>query len=64
VLLTGIVGLTSYGQAAFVGMGAYATAWLTTAADLPGWLAPFAQPWAGSLLGLTLTALVAWSSAF
>ena len=29
VLLTGVAGLTSFGQAAFVGMGAYATAWLT-----------------------------------
>ena len=32
VLLTGVGGLTSFGQAAFVGIGAYATAWLTTAA--------------------------------
>ena len=31
VLLTGVGGLTSFGQAAFVGIGAYATAWLTTA---------------------------------
>ena len=30
VLLTGVGGLTSFGQAAFVGIGAYATAWLTT----------------------------------
>ena len=30
VLLTGVGGLTSFGQAAFVGVGAYATAWLTT----------------------------------
>ena len=29
VLLTGFGGLTSFGQAAFVGIGAYATAWLT-----------------------------------
>ena len=28
--LTGVGGLTSFGQAAFVGIGAYATAWLTT----------------------------------
>ena len=27
VLLTGVGGLTSFGQAAFVGIGAYATAW-------------------------------------
>ena len=32
VLLTGVGGLTSFGQAAFVGIAAYATAWLTTAA--------------------------------
>ena len=31
VLLTGVGGATSFGQAAFVGIGAYATAWLTTA---------------------------------
>ena len=30
VLLTGIGGLTSFGQAAFVGLGAYATAVVTT----------------------------------
>ncbi|MFN3885007.1 MAG: ABC transporter permease subunit [Rhodocyclaceae bacterium] len=59
VLLTGIGGLTSFGQAAFVGMGAYATAWLTTTAALPAWLAPFANPWGGLLLGLLLTTLLA-----
>ena len=30
VLLTGVAGQTSFGQAAFVGIGAYATAILTT----------------------------------
>ena len=30
VLLTGQAGLTSFGQSAFVGIGAYATAWLAT----------------------------------
>jgi branched-chain amino acid transport system permease protein len=30
VLLTGVGGMTSFGQAAFVGIGAYTTAWLTT----------------------------------
>ena len=30
VLLTGVGGLTSFGQAAFVGIGAYATAWYTS----------------------------------
>ncbi len=60
VLLTGIGGLTSFGQAAFVGLGAYATAWLTTTPELPGWLAWTAgSPWAALLLGLLLTATVA-----
>jgi len=31
VLLTGVGGLTSFGQATFVGLAAYSTAWLTTA---------------------------------
>ena len=30
VLLTGVGGVVSFGQAAFVGIAAYATAWLTT----------------------------------
>ena len=41
VLLTGVAGLTSFGQAAFVGMGAYATAWLTLNTGLSPWLALF-----------------------
>ena len=52
VLLTGVAGLTSFGQAAFVGVGAYATAWLTTAMGL--------SPWLGLLLGLALTFIVAY----
>jgi ABC-type branched-subunit amino acid transport system ATPase component/ABC-type branched-subunit amino acid transport system permease subunit len=51
VLLTGVGGLTSFGQAAFVGIGAYATAWLTTAAG--------ASPWLGLLFALALTGIVA-----
>src|SRR6516165_7861043 len=53
VLLTGVGGLTSFGQAAFVGIGAYATAWLTTATG--------ASPWLGLLFGLALTGVVAAS---
>ena len=34
VLLTGIGGMLSFGQAAFVGIAAYATAWLTAMAGL------------------------------
>ncbi len=60
VLLTGVGGLTSFGQAAFVGLGAYTTAYLTTATDLPGWLVPFgASPWLALILGLALTSVVA-----
>ena len=46
VLLTGVGGLTSFGQAAFVGVGAYTTAVLTTSTSLPGWIAwAGASPW-------------------
>jgi ABC-type branched-subunit amino acid transport system ATPase component/ABC-type branched-subunit amino acid transport system permease subunit len=51
VLLTGVGGLTSFGQAAFVGIAAYATAWLTTATG--------ASPWLGLLFALALTGIVA-----
>ncbi len=61
VLLTGVAGLTSFGQAAFVGIGAYASAWLTTTTSPPAWLAWAAgSPWAGLALGLLLTLVVAW----
>jgi ABC-type branched-subunit amino acid transport system ATPase component/ABC-type branched-subunit amino acid transport system permease subunit len=59
VLLTGVGGLTSFGQAAFVGLGAYTTAVITTHA-LPGsiaWLA--ASPWLTLLAGLLITLAVA-----
>jgi branched-chain amino acid transport system permease protein len=56
VLLTGVGGLTSFGQAAFVGIGAYATALLTTAGDLPPWLAWIgASPWLSLVAGLFVT---------
>src|SRR5271154_2103304 len=38
VLLTGVGGLTSFGQAAFCGFGAYTTAVLTTAYGMSPWL--------------------------
>src|SRR5271163_3141138 len=38
VLLTGVGGLTSFGQAAFVGFGAYTSAVLTTTYGLSPWL--------------------------
>ncbi|HJV25398.1 MAG TPA: branched-chain amino acid ABC transporter ATP-binding protein/permease [Aromatoleum sp.] len=60
VLLTGVGGLTSFGQAAFVGLGAYTTAVLTTATDLPGWLAwAGGSPWLALVVGLVFTATVA-----
>jgi branched-chain amino acid transport system permease protein len=51
VLLTGVGGLTSFGQAAFVGLGAYSTAYLSTQF---GW-----SPWCGLLAGLCVTTLAA-----
>jgi branched-chain amino acid transport system permease protein len=51
VLLTGVAGLMSFGQQAFVGIGAYVTAVLTT---LYG-----GSPWIGLVAGLALTGLVA-----
>lgn len=60
VLLTGVGGMTSFGQAAFVGLGAYTSAYLTTVQDLPSWLAwASASPWLTLLVGLALTAIVA-----
>ncbi len=60
VLLTGVGGLTSFGQAAFVGLGAYTTAVLTTAPSLPDWIAwAGSSPWVTLCLGLLLTLVVA-----
>ncbi len=42
VLLTGVAGLTSFGQAAFVGLGAYTAAYLTLTYDVSPWLTVFA----------------------
>ena len=64
VMLTGVGGMTSFGQAAFVGVGAYATAWVTTspvvAAALGGVIPPIWMPWLGLVLGLVLAAGIAW----
>jgi len=51
VLLTGVGGLTSFGQAAFVGLGAYTTAWFTTRYG--------GSPWLALLIGLLMTAALA-----
>ncbi|OGA27779.1 MAG: hypothetical protein A3I65_00005 [Betaproteobacteria bacterium RIFCSPLOWO2_02_FULL_68_150] len=51
VLLTGVAGLMSFGQQAFVGIGAYATGVFTTLYA--------GSPWLGLVTGLVLTALIA-----
>ena len=52
VLLTGVGGATSFGQAAFVGIAAYATAWLTSVQGL--------SPWIGLAFALLLTGAAAF----
>ncbi|MES2258318.1 MAG: branched-chain amino acid ABC transporter ATP-binding protein/permease [Pseudomonadota bacterium] len=52
VLLTGIGGMTSFGQAAFVGLGAYSTAYLTTVHGM--------SPWLTLGIGLAITGASAW----
>lgn len=53
VLLTGVGGMTSFGQAAFVGLGAYSSAYLCTALGY--------SPWLGLLAGLVLTMVAAFA---
>jgi branched-chain amino acid transport system permease protein len=47
VMLTGVGGVTSFGQAAFVGIAAYSTAWLTGQQGM--------SPWLGLLFALSMT---------
>lgn len=51
VLLTGVAGLTSFGQAAFVGVGAYTAAFLAVKMS--------ASPWLALLLGVALAIVAA-----
>lgn len=51
ILMTGVGGLTSFGQAAFVGIGAYTTAVMTTSFGF--------SPWSGLVYGMLITGLVA-----
>jgi branched-chain amino acid transport system permease protein len=51
VLLTGVAGLTSFGQAAFVGVGAYSAAYLAVKLS--------ASPWLALLLGIGLAVAAA-----
>ncbi|WP_394651493.1 ATP-binding cassette domain-containing protein [uncultured Acinetobacter sp.] len=56
VLLTGVGGMTSFGQAALVGIGAYTTAYLSVTEQLPVFLAwTGGGPWVGLFLGLIIT---------
>lgn len=50
-LLTGIGGIVSFGQAAFVGVAAYATAWVSALNGL--------SPWLGLVLAIVLTCGIA-----
>ncbi len=52
VLLTGVAGQTSFGQAAFVGVGAYTTAYLSLNF-------PSLSPWLNVVAALALTSLIA-----
>lgn len=52
VLLTGVAGQTSFGQAAFVGLGAYTTAYLSINY-------PWISPWLNLIAGVALTMAVA-----
>ncbi len=51
VLLTGVAGLTSFGQAAFVGMGAYTAAYFATVHGV--------SPWLTVWIGLAITGVFA-----
>ena len=56
VLLTGIAGLTSFGQAAFVGIGAYTAAYLTLTYGVSPWL----TVWIGLVVTGLAALLLAW----
>src|SRR5690349_13432610 len=56
VLLTGVAGQTSFGQAAFVGLGGYTTAYLTTHFG--------ASPWLTLAIGAVITVAVALTLGF
>jgi branched-chain amino acid transport system permease protein len=56
VLLTGVAGLTSFGQAAFVGMGAYTAAYLTTVYGVSPWL----TVWIGLAITGVAALVLAW----
>lgn len=57
VVVTGVTGLMSFGQAAFMGMGAYTTAVLTSRTGLSPWLTLFIALVITVLLALLLSAV-------
>ena len=56
VLLTGVAGLTSFGQAAFVGLGAYTAAYLTLTHGVSPWL----TVWVGLLITFAVALVLGW----
>ena len=56
VLLTGVAGLTSFGQAAFVGLGAYSAAYLTLTYGVSPWL----TVWIGLVVTAVAALVLAW----
>jgi branched-chain amino acid transport system permease protein len=56
VLLTGVAGLTSFGQAAFVGLGAYTAAYLTITHGVSPWL----TVWIGLALTFVAALVLGW----
>ncbi len=77
VVLTGMAGITSFGQATFMGFGAYATALLTTQAGWSPWLSLPVAMLASGVMSLLIGAVtlrlsghylalgtIAWSVAF
>ncbi|MEO6032464.1 MAG: branched-chain amino acid ABC transporter permease, partial [Burkholderiaceae bacterium] len=56
VLLTGVTGLISFGQAAFVGLGAYTAAYLTLTYDVSPWL----TIWAGLAITFVAALILGW----
>ncbi|WP_298835640.1 branched-chain amino acid ABC transporter ATP-binding protein/permease [uncultured Piscinibacter sp.] len=56
VLLTGVAGLTSFGQAAFVGMGAYTAAYLTLTHGVSPWI----TVWFGLAFTFVAALILGW----
>ena len=56
ILLTGVAGLTSFGQAAFVGLGAYTAAYLTLNMGVSPWL----TVWAGLVITFVAALILGW----